>query len=152
MREHDQMLFPDFQEYPPPEMDRRARDFYREISRHHTARSFSDRSVARSAIEHAILAAGTVPSGANHQPWFLSVIGSADVKRRVRIEAETEERAFYAGKAGEEWLDALAPLGADDRKPYLEVALWLIAIFAQRRGGVQPGEQRKSRSASPRRS
>jgi nitroreductase len=122
MREHEQIPFPDYQEYDVEEMQRRARDFYAEIKRRHTARSFSDRPVPRSVIEDAIRAAGTAPSGANHQPWFFSVIGSPEVKRQVRILAEAEEKAFYAGKAGEEWLGALAPLGTDENKPYLEIA------------------------------
>ncbi len=78
---------------------------------------------------------GQRASGANQQPWFFAVIGSPEIKRRIRAAAEMEERAFYAGRAGQDWLDALAPLGTDEDKPFLETAPWLIAIFAQRRGG-----------------
>lgn len=144
MREHDQVPLSDFQEYPPEQMARRAAAFYEEIRRRHTVRDFSDRPVAREVIESCIRAAGTAPSGANHQPWFFSAISDPAIKREVRLRAEEEERAFYAGKAGEEWLAALTPLGTDDEKPYLEIAPWLIAIFAQRKGGVRQGDQRKN--------
>ena len=74
----------------------------------------------REVIEEAILAAGTAPSGANHQPWHFAVVSSPELKHRIRIEAEKEEAAFYAGKAGQEWLEALGPLGTDEDKPYLD--------------------------------
>jgi iodotyrosine deiodinase len=95
-------------------------------------------------IEAAILSAGTAPNGANHQPWHFAAIASPAIKRQIRAAAEEEERAFYAGKAGEEWLDALAPLGTDADKPFLEIAPWLIVVFAQRRGGVTEGDNRQN--------
>ena len=98
----------------------------------------------RVVIEQALLAAGTAPSGANHQPWHFAVIGSDDKKRALREAAEGEEAAFYGGKASQEWLDALAPLGTDSSKPYLETAPWLIVIFGQRRGGMNPGEDKQN--------
>jgi nitroreductase len=103
---------------------------------------FSDTPVPREVIEEAILAAGTAPSGANHQPWHFAVVSSPELKQRIRVEAEAEERAFYSGKAGQEWLQALAPLGTDEDKSYLETAPWLIVVFAQRRGGIEPGERK----------
>jgi nitroreductase len=109
-----------------------------------SVRHFSDRAVPRDVIEAAVLTAGGAPSGANHQPWFFACVGSAEKKREIRLAAEEEERAFYAGKAGAEWLDALAPIGTDAEKPYLEIAPWLIGIFAQRRGGVHEGDARKN--------
>ena len=144
MQEHDKLPLMDYRELPQPEMVRRAQEFYAEIRQRHTVRQFSDRPVPREVIESCLLAAGTAPSGANHQPWFFSVIGSPEAKTRVREAAEREEQAFYAGKAGEEWLDALKPLGTDASKPYLETAPWLIAIFAQRQGGVRAGIQRQN--------
>lgn len=105
-----------------------------------TCRYFSDEPVPRAIIETAIEAAGTAPSGANHQPWHFAVIASPELKAQIRAAAEEEERIFYAGKAGEEWLAALGPLGTDPDKPFLETAPWLIAVFAQRRGGIEPGE------------
>ena len=144
MKQHDSVALTDFQEYPPDEMAARARAFYDDIRRRHTIRAFADKPVPRAVIEDCIRAAGTAPSGANHQPWHFAVIGSGEVKARVRAAAEAEERAFYDGRAGQEWLDALDPLGTDADKPYLETAPWLIAIFAQRRGGVEAGEDRKN--------
>ena len=117
-----------------------ARSFRKEISTRRTCRMFSDAPVPREVIEEAILAAGTAPSGANHQPWHFAVVSSPELKRRIRVEAEKEEAAFYAGKAGQEWLEALAPLGTDEDKSYLEKAPWLIVVFGQRRGGLEPGD------------
>ncbi|HHL42177.1 MAG TPA: nitroreductase family protein, partial [Hellea balneolensis] len=104
----------------------------------------SDRPVSRHIIETAIRAAGTAPSGANHQPWHFVAISNPDIKRKIRLAAEEEERAFYAGKASDEWLEALTPLGTDPNKPFLETAPWLIAVFAQRRGGVKAGLNKKN--------
>ena len=139
MQDHDRLPLMDYREYPADEMEQRAVDFYAQIKRRHTVREFSDRPVSRTIIENCLLSAGTAPSGANHQPWFFGVIGSAELKKKVREMAEVEERSFYGGKGGQVWLDALRPLGTDASKPYLETAPWLIAIFAQRKGGVRAG-------------
>ena len=114
------------------EMQLRAREFYEEIRRRHTIRQFSDKPVPRAVIEASLLAAGTAPSGANHQPWHFAVVGDTEIKRKIRLAAEEEERQFYAGRAGEEWLADLGPIGTDASKPFLEIAPWLIAIFGQR--------------------
>ena len=119
-------------EYAPGEMERRAADFRREVARRRTVREFSARPVARSIIEECIRAAGTAPNGANHQPWHFAVVADPEVKARIRAAAEEEERAFYGGGAPQEWLDALAALGTDEHKPFLETAPYLIVIFAQR--------------------
>jgi nitroreductase len=120
----------------------RARAFREEIARRRSCRMFAPAPVPRAVIEEAILAAGSAPSGANHQPWHFTVVSSPEIKHRIRLAAEEEERAFYAGKAGREWLEALAPLGTDEDKGYLEVAPWHIVVFGQRRGGIEPGEAR----------
>ncbi len=120
------------------------RAFRENIARRRTCRMFSDAPVPREVIEQAILAAGTAPSGANHQPWHFAVVTTPALKRRIRVEAEKEEAAFYAGKAGQEWLDALAPLGTDPDKSFLDVAPWLIVVFGQRRGGIEPGAGKKN--------
>ncbi|WOI54430.1 nitroreductase family protein [Parvularcula sp. LCG005] len=135
---------PDYQEYTAEQMADRAEQFLMQMRRRHSVRSFSDRPVSAALIKTCIAAAATAPSGANHQPWHFCAIGSPDIKRQVRLAAEEEERAFYAGRAGAEWLDALAPLGTDANKPFLEIAPWLIVVFAQRRGGVEPGDQKKN--------
>ncbi|MEY4269620.1 MAG: hypothetical protein RLZZ58_836 [Pseudomonadota bacterium] len=121
-----------------------AHAFADDMATRRTCRNFVDTPVPRAVIEAAIAAAGTAPSGANHQPWHFAVIGAPDAKRRIRAAAEVEEREFYASKAGAEWLDALAPLGTDADKAFLEVAPWLIVVFGQRRGGIAPGDKRQN--------
>ena len=115
----------------------RARAFRDRLSLRRTCRQFSDDPVPRAIIETAIEAAGTAPSGANQQPWHFAAVSSLEMKRAIRLAAEKEERAFYAGKGGEEWLGAVAPLGTDWEKPFLEEAPWLIVVFAQRKGGIE---------------
>ena len=121
-----------YDEYPPAEMERRAASFRAEVMRRRTVREYSDRPVPRRVIEECLRAAGTAPSGANHQPWHFVVVSDPEVKARIRVAAEDEERAFYNGGAPQEWLDALAALGTDEHKPFLETAPYLIAIFAER--------------------
>ena len=128
--------FPSLPDLPDDDRVARARGAFERLSTRHSCRSFSDKAVPREVIEYAIRAAGTAPSGANHQPWHFAAVSSAEKKRAIREAAEAEERAFYGGKASEEWLDALAPIGTDARKPFLETAPWLIVCFAQRKGGI----------------
>jgi len=135
---------PDYTEYPVEDMRARAQAFYAQIRRRHTVRDFDDRPVPRDIIETCLMAAGTAPNGANHQPWHFTVIGSLALKQDIRRAAEVEERAFYAGKAGKEWLDALAPLGTDADKSFLERAPWLIAVFGARRSRSADGKLRKN--------
>ena len=125
---------PAYREYPPEQMRARAREFHADIARRRTVREFDRREVPRDVIEHCLLAAGTAPSGANQQPWFFSVITDPARKHLIREAAEQEEREFYAGRAPQAWLDALAPLGTEADKPFLEDAPLLIAIFAQKYG------------------
>jgi nitroreductase len=133
-----------FVEYAPEDMSSRVAAFTENLRRRRTVRDYSDRPVDRAIIEQAILAAGSAPSGANHQPWHFVVLTDADRRKRLREAAEAEERAFYAGKASEEWLEALAPLGTDADKPFLEHAPVLIAVFAQKRGGERVGQDKKN--------
>jgi iodotyrosine deiodinase len=123
---------PAYRSYPEPQMIARAGEFYADISRRRTVRDFSNKPVPRQVIESCLLAAGTAPSGANQQPWHFAVITDAGRKRRIREAAEIEEREFYSGRASPEWLEALAPLGTDAEKPFLETAPVLIAIFGLR--------------------
>jgi nitroreductase len=122
----------------------RAREYHRFIAQRHSVRHFSSRPVPRAVIEACIRAAGTAPSGANHQPWHFVCVGDPAVKRKIREAAEIEERAFYGGKASDEWLDDLKKIGTDAGKPFLEIAPWLIAIFAERFGIDDSGERRKN--------
>ena len=109
-----------------------------------TVRQFSDQPVPKDIIDTAIRAAGTAPSGANHQPWHFVCIRDPNIKREIRLAAEAEERAFYAGKAGDNWLQDIGPLGTDAQKPFLETAPWLIAIFSERYGLDANGSKRKN--------
>lgn len=130
------------QPYPaPPELTDaerivRARAAYESLATRRSCREFADTLVPREVIEYAIRAAGTAPSGANHQPWHFAAVSSPEIKRRIRLAAEEEERDFYTHRASAEWLAALAPLGTDHDKPFLETAPWLIVCFAQRKGGI----------------
>jgi len=136
MKEHDNTPLTDYIEYPAQEMLQRSEDFYQNIKRRHSIRKFSDKSVDQAIIENCIKAAGTAPSGANHQPWHFVAIHDPEIKKQVREQAEAHERGFYDGRAGDEWLDALKDLGTDADKPYLETAPWLIAIFSEKKGGI----------------
>jgi nitroreductase len=144
MKPHDTIAYDALPDYSDAERASRARTFYAAMRTRRTCRDFADTPVPREVIEKALLAAGTAPSGANHQPWHFAVISSPDRKRALREAAEAEEREFYAGKASQEWIDALAPLGTDEDKPYLETAPWLIVIFGQRRGGLHPGDDKQN--------
>lgn len=120
-----------------------AREFDERMQRRRTIREFSDRPVPRQVIEACLRAAGSAPSGANLQPWSFVAVADQEVKRHIRKAAEEEEREFYNGRAPREWLDALAPLGTDEHKPFLETAPWLIAIFVQRTGTLDDGRRVK---------
>ncbi len=129
----------------PAESDlaRRAQAFYDAMRKRRSVREFSDRPVSRLVIESCLRTAGTAPSGANLQPWHFVAVSDPDVKRRIRVAAEEEEREFYEHRAPKEWLDALAPLGTDSDKPFLERAPWLIAIFSQLHGVLDDGRKVK---------
>ena len=126
-----------FTEYPVEAMKRRAAAFRRELQRRRSVRDFAERPVDRAVIEECLRAAGSAPSGANMQPWHVVVVSDPAVKREIREAAEEEERAFYEHRAPDEWLEALAPLGTDADKAFLERAPYLIAVFAQNYG-VRP--------------
>jgi iodotyrosine deiodinase len=130
-----------YREYPVAEMIARSRAFAADLARRRTVRQFSDRPVPRSVIEACLEAASTAPSGAHLQPWHFVVVSDPGLKRRIREAAERAEREFYA-TAPDEWLEALAPLGTDAHKPYLETAPYLIAVFAQRYGLTPEGARR----------
>jgi len=131
-------------EYSPAEMETRAAAFYADVQRRRTVRHFSERTVPRGVIENCLRAAGTAPNGANLQPWHFVVVSNPAIKHEIRTAAEAEERAFYAGGAPQAWLDALAPLGTDASKPFLETAPYLIAIFAQSYGLLPDGRKVKN--------
>ncbi|MFB3057412.1 MAG: nitroreductase family protein [Ignavibacteriaceae bacterium] len=121
----------DYNEYSPEEMIKRSESFYNQIKQRRTVRDFSDKPVSKEVIENCIRTAGTAPSGANLQPWHFVVVSDSKIKMRIRFAAEKEEKEFYTNRAPKEWLDALAPLGTNEQKPFLEKAPHLIAIFAK---------------------
>ena len=118
-----------FHRLPLGEMQRRAEAFHAELARRRTVRDFSDEAVPRALIERCLATAGTAPSGANQQPWRFVAVADPAVKKAIRDAAETDEREFYDRRATAEWRAALAPLGTDALKPFLETAPWLIAVF-----------------------
>lgn len=135
--DHEQHLpLTDYQAPTETELQELAKAHLALMQQRHTIRSFSDRPVPRDIIQQLIQIAASAPSGANHQPWHFVAISDPSVKKRIREEAELQEAGFYNGRAGDEWLDALKPLGTNAHKPYLETAPWLIVIFSQKRGGL----------------
>jgi len=124
-------------------MTARADAFYAEMDRRRSVRFFSDRPVPKHLIERAIQTAGTAPSGAHKQPWTFVAIGDPAVKREIRVAAEEEEKESYEGRMSPEWLEALAPIGTDWRKPFLETVPWIVVCFAQRTGVGPAGEKVK---------
>jgi nitroreductase len=121
-----------FTEKSPDEMKAASRSFYLDMKRRRSVREFSDRPVPDGVIKNAISAAGTAPSGANQQPWHFVVVSNPKTKREIREAAEKEEREFYQGRAPDEWLRALQPLGTDENKPFLEIAPCLIVVFLKK--------------------
>src|SRR3989304_4867135 len=131
-------------EYPIEEMKQRATAFRKEMQRRRTVRNFSDRPIPREIIEECLLTAGTAPNGANLQPWHFVVVSDPRVKREIRIAAEQEEAEFYHRRAPQEWLDALAVIGADEHKPFLDTAPYLIAIFGKNHSELPDGRRVKN--------
>ncbi len=133
-----------YREYALAEMQTRARQFLDMMKARRTIRDFSSRPVPREIIEDCLRVAATAPSGANKQPWHFVIVSDAEIKTQIRRAAEEEEREFYHGRATSEWLDALAPLGTDEHKPFLEDAPYLIAIFAESYSVNENGEKSKN--------
>ena len=129
---YEAIPLPDRRDFSDAEMIERARNFLAEMKARHSVRDFATTPVPRKVIEDCIRTAGRAPSGANHQPWHFVAVSDPAMKKRIRGAAEAEEKSFYDGKAGEDWLRDLAPLGTDPEKPFLETAPWLIVIFAER--------------------
>jgi len=131
MKKPELIPLSEYEELPIEEMKRRASELYRQLRKRRTVREFSDRPVPREILEQCLLTAGAAPSGANQQPWHFVVVADPALKKRIREAAEAEEREFYGGRAPDDWLEALSHLGTDEHKPFLEVAPYLIVIFAQ---------------------
>ena len=144
MAQSDAFIPLDFSAQEEAAMQQQASAFYQLMSKRRSVRDFSPQPVPASVLEDAILAAGTAPSGANMQPWHFVVVQDAEVKQKIREAAEIEERELYENRASEEWLDALAPLGTDANKPFLETAPALIAIFLKKVTIDEQGEKHKN--------
>jgi iodotyrosine deiodinase len=134
---------PEYRKYPPEEMLQRAVEFRAEMARRRTVRDYSSREIPRAVLEECLRAAATAPSGANMQPWQFVIVSDREMKRQIRKGAEREEREFYEHKAPREWLDALAPLGTNASKPFLETAPCLIVVFAETYGVLPDGRRVK---------
>ena len=132
-----------FQGYAEDEMRKRALAFFNLMKQRHSTRDFADKPVPLDVIKTCLEVAGRAPSGANQQPWHFVVVTDKEIKHQIRLAAEEEERAFYAGRASEEWLKALAPLGTDPDKSFIDRAGCLIVIFAQSYGMDEEGNKTK---------
>lgn len=141
---YEALPLPNRIEMEDAQMEDAVRNFHEVMAKRHSVREFSDKPVPRVVIEDCIRTAGTAPSGANHQPWHFVAIGDAESKRVIREAAEEEEKAFYAGGGGDEWIKALEPIGTSWEKPHLEIAPWLIVVFAQRYGEFEDGARYKN--------
>lgn len=131
----------EFSRIPAVDTLERARAFYEEMNQRRTTRHFATDAVPREAIEYAIRTAGTAPSGAHQQPWTFVAVSDGVLKQRIRDAAEREEREFYGGRAPEEWLESLAPLGTDEHKPHLTDAPWVVVVFRQTYGVAPSGSR-----------
>lgn len=140
----DPIALPDRFDLSDEEMLSHTQEFLANMQKRHSVRDFIDRPVPQSVIETCIHTAGTAPSGANHQPWMFVAISDPQIKRQIRIAAEEEEQKFYDGGAGDEWLKALEPIGTGVDKPHLDIAPWLIVVFAQRWGEFDDGTRFKN--------
>ena len=135
---------PDRVQMPDADALAAAETFRDYMKKRHSVRQYSTQAVPEAVITACIQAAGTAPSGANHQPWHFVAIANPAMKARIRAAAEDEERAFYSGGGGDEWLAALEPIGTGVDKPHLTVAPWLIVVFAQRYGATADGDRYKN--------
>ena len=129
---------------PEVEMRTRAEAFYQLMDQRRSVRFFSDQPVPRTLLEYAIRTAGTAPSGAHRQPWHFVAVDDLALKKQIRIAAEEEEYESYNGRMSDEWLEALAPLGTDWRKPFLEIAPWIVVCFAESYGLKEDGTKTKN--------
>lgn len=131
----------DFERLAPAEMLRRARELRAELARRRSVRHFAPDPLPEGLLEECLLTAGSAPSGAHRQPWTFVVVRDPELKRRIREAAEEEERKLYEERISDEWRAALAPLGTDANKPFLEIAPALIVVF-RRAHELENGEKR----------
>ncbi len=144
MSEYSFVPAPKLAEFTDEQRIVQANEFYEDIRNRRTLRDFSPNPVPREVIEKCLLAAGTAPNGANLQPWHFCAISDPEIKKQIREGAEVEEREFYNGRAPESWLNDLAALGTDEHKPFLEIAPYLIVVFAQAHRVDEAGDKHKN--------
>jgi nitroreductase len=143
MSEQNFIPLRNYTQYSESEMLKKSKGFYESVRNRRTVRDFSDKPVPIEIIENCIKSAGTAPSGANLQPWHFVVVSNPEIKKKIRVAAEEEEKEFYTNRAPKEWLEALQPLGTDENKPFLETAPYLIAIFYKSYDLLPDGKQIK---------
>ena len=144
MDQNNFVNYKDYKSYPIEEMQNRSVEFLNDIQRRRTIRDFSSKPVSEEIIVNCLKSAGTAPSGANRQPWHFAVVSDSKTKKKIREAAEKEEKKFYSGRAPDEWLEALEPLGTDENKPFLEEAPYLIVIFSEAHGLDDKGDKIKN--------
>jgi nitroreductase len=118
-----------FKRMSPTEQLRASREFVERMAARRSVRFISSEPVPFELIENAIRCASLAPSGANQQPWKFVVVKDVEIKRKIREAAEAEERESYDHRMPQDWLEALAPLGTDWHKEFLEIAPYLIVVF-----------------------
>lgn len=141
---YEPLSLPDRVQLPEAKAQAAAEAFRDYMRKRHSVRQYAAQPVPEAVITACIEAAASAPSGANHQPWHFAAVAEPAMKERIRAAAEEEERDFYAGGAGDEWLAALEPIGTGALKPHLTDAPWLIVVFAQRWGTTQDGARYKN--------
>ena len=141
---YNPLPLPEREHISDEQMQTAARAFFEEMKTRHTVRDFTARPVPQEVIADCIRTAGRAPSGANHQPWHFVAIKDPAIKAQIRKAAEEEEVEFYAGGGGDEWIKALEPIGTGPNKPHLDIAPWLIVVFAQRYGEFDDGMRYKN--------
>ena len=141
---YEPLALPDRVQLSPDQATKASKDFLAYMKKRHSVRDYANTPVPREFIENIIATAASAPSGANRQPWHFVAVADPDMKAQIRAAAEEEEKSFYQGGAGDEWLSALEPIGTGVEKPHLTDAPWLIVVFAERYGLNPDGSRYKN--------
>ena len=141
---YEPLALPDRVQLSPDQATKASKDFLAYMQKRHSVRDYANTAVPREVIENIIATAASAPSGANRQPWHFVAVADPDMKAQIRAAAEEEEKSFYQGGAGDEWLSALEPIGTGVEKPHLTDAPWLIVVFAERYGLNPDGSRYKN--------
>ena len=141
---YEPLALPDRVQLSPDQATKASKDLLAYMKKRHSVRDYANTAVPREVIENIIATAASAPSGANRQPWHFVAVADPDMKAQIRAAAEEEEKSFYQGGAGDEWLSALEPIGTGVEKPHLTDAPWLIVVFAERYGLNPDGSRYKN--------